>query len=203
MKKQLLIILVLVLSISISGCSSISLKSSSLRLVVVRNSSTSFGSAVVYDQDESYYYLLTNHHVVTDASVDAIDYHNNVYDVEVIKSDASIDLAMIKIEKQIDLTVLSLADDVDMDIEVYSLGYPDSIYTKTKGEISDIGYIDYDLKTKVITHTAEIDHGSSGGALINLDKQIIGINFAAYFDDNRYVESYAIPLQTINDFINV
>jgi serine protease Do len=164
---------------------------------------TKFGSAVIFDDDRNYYYALTNHHVVDGSNnVDAIDYKNNRYDVEVINSRASFDLAIIKIERIERLRKLDFADEVIIDSDVIAVGYPQSIFTLTEGVISTIETIDHEVTVDVIHHSAVIDHGSSGGALINSDYEIVGINFAGYVDANDVVtESYAIPSTRIISYI--
>ncbi|MGE4320992.1 MAG: trypsin-like peptidase domain-containing protein [Acholeplasmataceae bacterium] len=199
----LLILLFIVSVVLLASCKSMDLlRVSSLRLVVSHESSSSFGSAIIYDEDDTYYYALTNDHVVDDSvTINALDYENNLYDVEVVLFDTTVDLAIIMIEKQIELYMLEFADEFSIGQEVIAVGYPSSIFKESYGLILNYNHIDYDINTKVIIHSAEIDHGSSGGVLVNNDYQIIGINFAAYFDGDTYLESYAIPLETIIEFV--
>ncbi len=205
MKKILkLLILIATLFILVSCQSNHDkLKESHLRLVVIGDSSsTSFGSAVIYQEDDNYYYALTNEHVIDDSiKIEALDYLNTVYDVTVIKSDETIDLAIITIEKENELEVLEFADDFEIGESVIAIGYPNSIYEETHGIILNYGSIDYTIATDVISHTADIDHGSSGGVLINFNYEIIGINFAGYVDQQEVTESYAIPLEILKRFI--
>jgi len=176
-----------------------------LRIVSTKSDGqTKFGSAVIFDGDRDYYYALTNHHVVDGSNnVDAIDYMNNRYDVEVINSTATFDLAMIKIERSERLRTLDFADDIENDSEVIAIGYPQSIFTLTDGVISNIEQIDHEVTIDVIHHSAVIDHGSSGGALVNNNYEIVGINFAGYVDANDVVtESYAIPSARLITYID-
>jgi serine protease Do len=205
MKKILTLLVFTIFIITFSSCSNQDiLIESHLRLVVVHETSdTSFGSAVIYDEDESYYYALTNEHVIDDSTrIEALDYLNLVYGVTVIKSDESIDLAIISIEKENELEILKFAKAYQIDDEVIAVGYPSSIYKETHGYILEYGLIDYEISTDVITHSADIDHGSSGGVLVNNDYEIVGINFAGYVNQQEVMESYAIPLETIAEFIN-
>ena len=57
---------------------------------------------------------------------------------------------------------------------------------------------------EVIVHTALIDSGSSGGALINKNNEIVGITFAGVFDNNdKFITGYAIPSSKIIEFLAV
>lgn len=178
------------------------LEQSSLRLVVVKSSGQSFGSAVIFDQDQDYYYALTNEHVIRDAStIDALDYEQERYAASIVARSSSRDLAIIKIDKSNRLKVLSIARDYEINQEIKAVGYPSSIFSITSGVISDVEDISDDLPIDIIVHTAIIDHGSSGGAIVNDRNQIIGINYAGYFDEGELLHSYAIPLEDIQSFL--
>jgi serine protease Do len=178
------------------------LEQSELRLVVYKEDGTNFGSAVIYESDEQYYYALTNDHVIDEyMSISAIDYENNRYSVEVIDSNQSYDLAVIKIEKDIKLKEIEFADSFSVYDEVIAVGYPSSVYKETDGVVTTYETIDYDITFAVIVHSAYISKGSSGGALVNQDNELIGINFAGYFENNELSESYAIPIQQVKTYL--
>lgn len=179
---------------------------SSIRLVVHIENGIKHGSAVVFDEDNSYYYLLTNHHVIDDAiSIDAVDYYNNSYDATLLElSGQSIyDLAILKIEKQIILSVLDIASSYQMNNSIRSIGYPNSIFGITYGEILRKESIIHEVTFPVLHHSSYIQHGSSGGALINQDLKIIGINFAVKIENQVYIESYAIPAEKILEYLAI
>jgi serine protease Do len=178
------------------------LEQSELRLVVYKEDGTNFGSAVIYQSDKTYYYALTNDHVIDSyTSISAIDYENNRYTVEVVDSDASFDLAVIKIEKNIKLKEIEFAESFSVFDEVIAVGYPSSVYKETDGVVTTYEAIDYDIEFAVIVHSASISKGSSGGALVNVDHELIGINFAGYFDNNTLTESYAIPINQVRTYL--
>jgi S1-C subfamily serine protease len=68
---------------------------------------------------------------------------------------------------------------------------------ETETEISNITF-------NVIVHSAYINSGSSGGALVDKDLKLVGINFASasYESINKYVCTYAIPAEKAKEFIN-
>jgi serine protease Do len=175
---------------------------SHVRLVVTKDNQTSFASSVIFDEDDTYYYGLTNHHVVSGSSaIDAVDYKNEIYDVTVIDSSAYYDLAIIKFEKNSlnPLHVLKLAESYNINDEIKAVGYPRSIFTISTGLIDTIDVIVHDVTLQVIHHTAVIDHGSSGGALLNLKNEIVGINFGA---DPEVNMSYAIPGLKVKQYVD-
>jgi serine protease Do len=175
---------------------------SHVRLVVTKDNQTSFASSVIFDEDDIYYYGLTNHHVVIGSSaIDAVDYKNEIYDVTVIDSSAYYDLAIIKFEKNSlnPLYVLKLAESYNINDEIKAVGYPRSIFTISTGLIDTIDVIIHDVTLQVIHHTADIDHGSSGGALLNLKNEIVGINFGA---DPEVDMSYAIPGLKVKQYVD-
>jgi serine protease Do len=175
---------------------------SHVRLVVTKDNQTSFASSVIFDEDDTYYYGLTNHHVVNDASaIDAVDYKNKIYQASIVDASEYYDLAIIKFEKSSlnPLHVLKLAETYNINDEIKAVGYPRSIFTISNGHIDIIDTVSERVTIQVIHHTAEIDHGSSGGALLNLKNQIVGINFGASPEENM---SYAIPGLKVKQYID-
>ena len=178
---------------------------SSLRLVVSTQDGSRFGSAVIFDETDDSYYALTNEHVLRDATgVQAIDYHQKSYVASIIDGSphVSYDLAIIQIDKLHDLSVLDFAEASVPGAEVRAVGYPNSIYAISTGEITSIEGITHDVNFSVIHHTAFIEFGSSGGALLDLNHRIMGINFAVYLNEQGYVESYAIPVEHVIEYLN-
>lgn len=138
-----------------------------------------FGSGVIVKEDGT---ILTNHHVIEDSEKITVMMNNNkTYDAKVVGSDPPSDLAVIKIEGE-DLPFLALgnSDDVRIGDIVLAIGNPLGIgqsvtsgIISAKGRrtgISDGSYEDF-LQTD-----APINRGNSGGALINLKGELIGIN---------------------------
>src|SRR5438067_5673962 len=137
------------------------------------------GSGVIVSADGS---ILTNHHVVDGADkITVMTSDNKSFVAKVVGSDKPSDLAVIKIEAQ-SLPFLSLgnSDNVRVGDIVLAIGNPLGIgQTVTAGIISakgrrtglsDGSYEDF-LQTD-----APINRGNSGGALVNLNGELIGIN---------------------------
>ena len=106
-------------------------------------------------------------------------------------------------------TMITLSMFVIIGENVKSLGNPHSIRNVvSKGQVNCYSYVTLDTnKSKVdfevIVHSAKIAGGSSGGALLNSDNEIIGITFAGVFDNTgNFITGYAIPAMRIKEFLN-
>ncbi len=174
-----------------------------------------YGSGFIYDEDVNYYYVLTNYHVVTynysynHNELYLEDYLGNKYETEVLSSDINYDLAIVRFKKENRLKVLKFGSNVEVRNSIKALGNPDSIKNViTNGQITCFSNINMNsnkskVNFEVIVHSAKIDGGSSGGALLNTDNEVIGITFAGAFDKNgEFVNGYAIPVEKIKEFIN-
>lgn len=137
------------------------------------------GSGVLVSADGS---ILTNHHVVDGAEkIKVLMSDNKSYDAKVVGSDQPSDLAVLKIEAT-NLPFLNLgnSDSVRVGDIVLAIGNPLGIgQTVTAGIISAkgrrTGLSDGSFEDFLQTD-APINRGNSGGALVNLNGELIGIN---------------------------
>ena len=137
------------------------------------------GSGVIVHSNGT---ILTNHHVVDGAEALKVELNNNrIYDAKVIGSDAPSDLAVVKIEGK-NLPALSLGDSdrVRVGDIALAIGNPLGIgQTVTAGIISakgrSTGLSDGSFEDFLQTD-APINQGNSGGALVNTDGELVGIN---------------------------
>jgi serine protease Do len=139
------------------------------------------GSGVIVDAEKGY--ILTNAHVVADAdTVDVITHDDRKFTAEWVRTDPQTDLAVLKIQAE-KLTAAPLGDSDRMQIGdwVLAIGAPEGLeQTVTAGIISakgrttgrSGGYENF-LQTD-----AAINHGNSGGPLVNMRGEVIGINTA-------------------------
>jgi Do/DeqQ family serine protease len=137
------------------------------------------GSGVIVTRDG---YILTNNHVVDGADSVKVDLPDHrTFTAKVVGSDAATDLAVVKIDAaSLPTLVVGDSDAVKVGDVVLAVGNPLGIgETVTSGIISakgrqtptgDDGYQDF-LQTD-----AAINHGNSGGALVNVVGELIGIN---------------------------
>lgn len=146
----------------------------------------SSGSGVIISEDG---YIVTNNHVIENASKVEISLENNTrYTARVIGTDPSTDLALLKIEeKNLPYVRFGDSDKTKVGEWVLAVGNPfDLTSTVTAGIISakarNIGILrtaESNLSIESFLQTdAVVNPGNSGGALVNLAGELIGINTA-------------------------
>lgn len=154
------------------------------------------GSGVIISPDG---YIVTNNHVIQNASRLQVTLNNNQnYPAEVIGSDPNTDIALLKIDAE-DLHYLPFgnSDNARIGEWVLAVGNPFNLTsTVTAGIISaksrDLG-IDSNVSSFIQTDAA-VNPGNSGGALVNINGELIGINTAITSQTGTYVGySFAVP----------
>jgi putative serine protease PepD len=140
------------------------------------------GSGFVYD-DEGH--VITNQHVVDGASTVSVTLSSGKrYDATVVGTDPSTDLAVLKVDAPAsELEPLSLADSDEVKVGegVVAIGSPFGLeQTVTTGIVSALhrqitAPNDFAIDDAIQTDAA-INHGNSGGPLLNLDGEVIGVN---------------------------
>ncbi len=163
------------------------------------NISVGYGSGVVISPDG---YIVTNNHVVEGASkieVTFNDKHKRI--ATIIGTDPSTDLALIKVEAN-DLEYLTFADSDEVKVGewVLAVGNPFNLTsTVTAGIVSakarNINILgDGSTIESFIQTDAAVNPGNSGGALVDMDGNLIGINAAIASRTGSYEGySFAIP----------
>ena len=140
------------------------------------------GSGVIVSSDG---YILTNNHVIEGANeIQVTTNDNKVFKAQLIGSDENADIAVLKIENEKIFPYIRFADSDQTDVGqwVLAVGNPYNLNsTVTAGIISaksrDLS--DYDSKNQSFIQTdAAVNSGNSGGALVNLEGDLIGINTA-------------------------
>lgn len=173
----------------------------------------SAGSGVIYTSNG---YIITNNHVVEGADqIEVTLYDNRAYKAKLVGADPVTDLALLKIEaSNLSALVLGSSDKLEVGEWVLAVGNPFNLYsTVTKGIVS--------AKSRHLMHPgsgklsiqsfiqtdAVINQGNSGGALVNLYGELVGINTAIYASRSASFIGYgfAIPSSLVkkvaDDFI--
>ncbi len=166
------------------------------------------GSGVVMSEDG---YIITNNHVVGFADEIIVTLNNGKqYDAVKIGTDPSSDLAVLKIEAD-GLPKLKFADSDQVNIGewVLAVGNPfDLTSTVTAGIVSakgrDLDIIQEDKSIEEFIQTdAAVNPGNSGGALVNTNGDLVGINTAIATPTGVYAGySFAIPSNLVNRIVN-
>ncbi len=168
------------------------------------------GSGVVITDNG---YILTNQHVAGNkySSCYVTLEDGKVYDGSVVWSDSNIDLAIVKINKaNLEYLELGDSDTIGLAEDVYAIGNPlgmDFQKTVTKGIISSLnrtikieGEKENVYMEDLIQTDATINEGNSGGALINQQGQLIGINSVKISDAEGI--GFAVPVNIVKPIIN-
>ncbi|GAB2823592.1 trypsin-like peptidase domain-containing protein [Ferruginibacter profundus] len=160
------------------------------------------GSGVIISDDG---YIITNNHVVDKADELTVTLSNKkTYKAKVVGTDPSYDLAVIKIDATgLPFLLYGNSDDLKIGQWVLAIGYPLNLETTvTAGIVSakarSLGLNRDKNGTGVesfIQTDAAVNPGNSGGALINTDGKLVGINSAIASPTGSYAGySYAIPV---------
>jgi len=163
------------------------------------------GSGVILTDDG---FIVTNYHVIEDASeVNVILYNKQSYKAQIIGRDPTTDLALLKIEaKGLPFVKYGNSDDLQIGEWVLAIGNPfDLTSTVTAGIISGKGRSINILREKsnlaiesFIQTDAAVNPGNSGGALVNLKGELIGINTAIASPTGSYSGySFAVPANLV------
>ena len=169
------------------------------------------GSGVIISNDG---YIVTNNHVVENADEITVTLNNKkIFKAKVIGTDPAYDLAVIKIDAAaLPFLLYGNSDDVKIGEWVLAIGYPLNLETTvTAGIISakarslglNKGTKNNSPVESFIQTDAAVNQGNSGGALINTNGQLIGINSAIASPTGYYSGySYAIPVNIVKKVVD-
>jgi Do/DeqQ family serine protease len=156
------------------------------------------GSGVIVSSDG---YIITNFHVIENASeIEITTNDNKTFVAEIIGSDENSDITVLKISGNNSFPYIRFADSDQTKIGewVLAVGNPFNLTsTVTAGIISaksrDLN--DYDSKNQSFIQTdAAVNSGNSGGALVNINGDLIGINTAIQSNNAGFIGySFAVP----------
>ena len=172
------------------------------------------GSGIIVQHTGERYYVLTNNHVVKDASDISVKLNDQrVFKARRVGTDPRKDIALVSFDTRDSIPVAELGDSNGVQVGdiVFAVGNPFGYEsTVTMGIVSALGRHgpqgDIASYTDYIQTDAAINQGNSGGALVNIDGQVIGMNtwIAAPTGGNIGL-GFAIPInntrQGIQDFI--
>ncbi|MFT4092507.1 MAG: trypsin-like peptidase domain-containing protein [Niabella sp.] len=182
----------------------------------IRPEQKASGSGVIISQDG---YIVTNNHVVVDQEGNpvseikvSLNEGKKVYNAKIVGRDANTDLAVLKIDAtNLPYLVYGNSNDVQLGQWVLAVGYPFTLEaTVTAGIVSakgrSIGINSSQSNSPVesfIQTDAAVNPGNSGGALINTNGELIGINSAILAPTGTYAGySFAIPVSIVKKVVN-
>lgn len=187
-------------------------------------SRTSQGSGIIFDENDDYFFVLTNHHVVyydrdeyMHREITLTDYQGTTYSAVVVANteSADYDLAVLRFDKLESTTLISITlatHNPANQQEVISIGRPrgqsnaitfGKVQAYQRITIEDMDSAVVNVAFQVIVHNSPTDSGSSGGALLNTDLELAGLNYAgSYNDDGEFVAGFAIPILRIKEYLD-
>ena len=164
------------------------------------------GSGVIISPDG---YIISNNHVIERASNLEVTLNDNrTFTAEIIGTDPKTDIALLKIDAKEALPYVPFADSDAVKIGqwVLAVGNPFNLTsTVTAGIISakarDLNEFDNNPQSFIQTDAA-VNRGNSGGALVNTNGELVGINTAITSETGSYVGySFAVPSNTARKVI--
>ena len=180
------------------------------------STATASGSGIIISEDG---YILTNNHVVSSSSSESNSYYQitdagkvtvtlfgdeTEYEAKIVGQDEQTDLAVIKIEKT-GLTKAEFADSDSVKVGEFAMAVGNPVNmnsTVTTGIVSAVNrkITDSDGKTYTCIQTdAAINSGNSGGALVNGEGKVIGINTLKLSGTGIEGIGFAIPINSTTD----
>ena len=168
----------------------------------------SSGSGVIISPDG---YVVTNNHVIEDGDKIEVTLNDKKqYTADVIGADPSTDIALLKIEaSNLPFIIFSNSDSIRIGEWVLAVGNPFNLTsTVTAGIVSakgrSINILDdqYSIESFIQTDAA-VNPGNSGGALVNTNGELVGINTAIITRSGKYEGySFAIPANLAQKIIH-
>jgi len=167
-----------------------------------------FGSGVIISSDG---YIITNNHVIESAqNIKVILNDKREFEAKLVGADPSTDIALLKIDAK-DLPILTYGDSNNLKLGewVLAVGNPFNLTsTVTAGIVSALGRNlqinedQYSIESFIQTDAA-VNPGNSGGALVNQQGNLIGINTAIYSGRSGSYTGYsfAVPVTIVSKVV--
>ncbi|MFV0330072.1 MAG: Do family serine endopeptidase [Dysgonomonas sp.] len=162
--------------------------------------SVGFGSGVIISKDG---YIVTNNHVIDKANeIEVTLNDNSKYTAKLVGTDPQTDIALLKIEgKEFPYIPFGNSDNLKVGEWVLAVGNPFNLTsTVTAGIVSAKGRGNIGMRSSgdiqsFIQTDAAINRGNSGGALVNTNGELIGINTAIYSQTGDFAGyGFAVPI---------
>ena len=184
--------------------------------IKIDDNTSSSGTGFIYKTDNKYAYILTNEHVINSAKKTEVIFSNKKKaEAKLLGSDAYLDIAVLRIDKKYSSLVATLGNSNNLNLgdTIFTIGTPvDLEYqgTITSGIISGK---DRKVKANVNNYSEEkeimnmiqidapINSGNSGGPLVNINGEVVGICTLKITDQNVESMGFAIPINNIKKYL--
>jgi len=152
------------------------------------------GSGVIISPDG---YIVTNNHVIAKANQLMVTLNDNkTYEATVVGTDPVTDIALIKVETESPLPYLAFGDSDNVKVGewVLAVGNPFNLTSTVTAGIVSAKARNLGRNQSFIQTDAAVNPGNSGGALVNTNGELIGINTAITSQTGSYIGySFAVP----------
>ena len=177
------------------------------------------GSGIIISEDG---YILTNNHVVSTTSTSSSSYYqiseankltvhlfndSEEYEAKVIGTDSYSDLAVLKIEKN-GLTAATLGNSETVRVGEFAMAIGNPLGMDSSVTCGVVSAVDREVSDGegnnflAIQTDAAINSGNSGGALVNSNGEVIGINTLKLAGSGVEGIGFAIPISTTTEIVN-
>ena len=178
-------------------------------IIAVTDGGSASGTGIVMTADG---YIITNEHVVDGGESYTVLLHDDSqYTATLVGADAVSDLAVLKIDAS-GLTAAEFGDSTTVEVGDTVVAIGDPLGIELRGTMTDgiISAINRDVTTNGRTLTllqtnAQLNNGNSGGPLINIYGQVIGINtmkMGSYYTTSVEGIGFAIPISSAKPIID-
>lgn len=171
------------------------------------------GSGVILSDNG---YIVTNNHVIKNADKIEVTLNDKrTYRAQLVGTDPSTDLAVLKMdEKKLPFIIFGNSDEIKVGEWALAVGNPFNLYsTVTAGIISAKGRSIHGIENNpengnfpiesFIQTDAAVNPGNSGGALVNINGELIGINTAIASNNGAYQGyAFAIPVNVVKKVVS-
>lgn len=164
------------------------------------------GSGVIFRKDG---YIVTNNHVIAGAKELIVSLADgNTVNGELVGADEITDIAVVKVNaKDLPVAKFGNSDDVMVGEPAIAIGNPMGLEFQGSVTVGVISALNRtlelnDRRVKLLQTDAAISPGNSGGALVNADGEIIGINSAKLATNGVEGMGFAIPINTVQTIID-
>jgi Do/DeqQ family serine protease len=156
-------------------------------------------------------YIVTNNHVVNDSeSIEIVLHDQRSYPAKIIGTDPTTDLALLKIEeKDLNFIQFGNSDSLEVGDIVLAVGNPFNLASTVTAGIVSAKARNINILTdrwaveSYIQTDAAVNRGNSGGALVDINGNLVGINAAIASPNGAYAGySFAIPVEMVKKTID-
>lgn len=163
-----------------------------------------FGSGVIFRQDG---YIVTNNHVIAGANELIVSLEDgSTYSGTLVGTDELTDIAVVKVDaKNLPAARFGNSDDIMVGEPVVAIGNPMGLALHGSVTVGVISAIDRSISlndVSLLQTDAAISPGNSGGALVNYEGEVIGINNAKVAREGVEGIAFSIPINTVKDVVN-